>query len=150
MSGKLRFNSWQGQQIYLISKMCRLTIEEFPDSYSLDKEVGLVPQGIAARAWRYRSPPPSTEVTNKWSCTSTPAYANTACTRLLSSGIKMNKWSTAPAVCTSAFCVVLQHLYRHVIHQLRLLTEQSQISRPTCVGPTLSSVLYITWKFYQH
>lgn len=70
--------------------------------------------------------------------------------RLLSSGIKMNKWSIAPAVCTSTFCVVSQHLHRHDIHQLRLLTEQSHISRPICVGPTLSSVLYITWKFYQH
>jgi hypothetical protein len=36
MPEKLWFNSWQGQQIYLISKTYRLTIEAFPASYSTD------------------------------------------------------------------------------------------------------------------
>jgi hypothetical protein len=141
-SEKLWFNSWQGQQTYLFSK------------YQTDHR-GLPCLLINGhRRWgsflRYHSPTSSAEVTNKWSCTSTYAYANTACTWLHSFGIKMNNWSTAPAVCTFTFCIASQHLHRHAIHQLRLFTEQCHISWHTCVGATQSSsVQYTTLKFYQ-
>jgi len=49
MSEKLWFNSWQGQQIYLISKTYRLTIEAFPALYSMDIGAGALSSGYSGQ-----------------------------------------------------------------------------------------------------
>jgi hypothetical protein len=72
MLDDLGLKSQQVQEIFLISKMSKLALE--PIQAPVLWVPGFFPQGKRPRCESDHSPPPSVEVKNEWSYTSTPPH----------------------------------------------------------------------------